>query len=77
MVCVSVSETIHSLKLVDYLSVQTHKQYNNLHLFFQTWDGSLYILRGRHFTFSNNRMFRIFLVSTNSVLDPDEMPQSI
>ena len=30
--CVLVREIIHSLKLVDYLQVHTHKPYNNLHL---------------------------------------------
>ena len=30
--CAYVREIIHSLKLVDYLPVNTHKQYNNLHL---------------------------------------------
>ena len=30
--CAYVREIIHSLKLVDYLSVHTHKPYNNLHV---------------------------------------------
>ena len=30
--CAHVREIIHSLKLVDYLPVHTHKPYNNLHL---------------------------------------------
>ena len=32
MVCAYVREIIHSLKLVDYPPVQTHKPYNNLHI---------------------------------------------
>ena len=32
--CAYVREIIHSLKLVDYLPVHTHKSYNNLHLFY-------------------------------------------
>ena len=31
--CVYVREIIHSLKLVDYLTVHTHKPYNNLHMY--------------------------------------------
>ena len=31
--CVYVREIIHSLKLVDYLPVHTHKPYDNLHLY--------------------------------------------
>ena len=31
--CAYVLEIIHSLKLVDYLPVHTHKPYNNIHLF--------------------------------------------
>ena len=30
--CAYVREIIHSIKLVDYLPVHTHKPYNNLHL---------------------------------------------
>ena len=30
--CAYVREIIHSLKLVDYLPVHTHKPYNNLHI---------------------------------------------
>ena len=30
--CAYVREIIHSLKLVDYLLVHTHKPYNNLHI---------------------------------------------
>ena len=30
--CAYVREIIHSVKLVDYLPVHTHKPYNNLHL---------------------------------------------
>ena len=30
--CAYVREIIHSLKLVDYLPIYTHKPYNNLHL---------------------------------------------
>ena len=33
MVCASVRAIIHSLTLVDYLPVQTHKPYSNYHLF--------------------------------------------
>ena len=32
--CTYVREIIHSLKIVDYLPVHTHKPYNNLHLMF-------------------------------------------
>ena len=32
-VCAYLLEIIHSLKLVDYLSVHTHKPYNCLHLY--------------------------------------------
>ena len=31
--CVYVREILHSLKLVDYLPIHTHKPYDNLHLF--------------------------------------------
>ena len=31
--CVYIREIIHSLKLVDYPPVHTHKPYNNLHLY--------------------------------------------
>ena len=30
--CANVREIIHSLKLLDYLPVHTHKPYNNLHI---------------------------------------------
>ena len=30
--CAYVREIIHSLKLVDYLPIHTHKPYNNLHV---------------------------------------------
>ena len=33
--CVYAREIIHSLKLVDYLPVHTHKPYNNSHLYHQ------------------------------------------
>ena len=34
--CAYVREIIHSLKLVDYLRVHTHKPYYNLHIFLKT-----------------------------------------
>ena len=34
--CAYVREIIHSLKLVDYLPVHTHKSYNNLHFSFKS-----------------------------------------
>ena len=35
MVVGIVQEIIHQLKFVDYLLVHTHKQYNNLHLYYR------------------------------------------
>ena len=46
--CAYVREIIHSLKLVDYLPVHTHKPYNSLHLFF-TLAGKVNDIKPAHF----------------------------
>ena len=47
--CAYVREIIHSLKLVDYLPIQTHKPYTSLHFFF-TLAGKVHAIKPAQFS---------------------------